>query len=219
MAALLSLPFRYGGAMVQRLVFVLLVLLLANGARATSLEVYEQAMGAAAHGDDREAVARLQGGLGVLPPEPSVVRERFATAAALLAMRDRLALQLDLAGGGSAGAAARTYLAAHPPPSPGRPWVAALAGVVVPGAGHAWLGRWRDGATVALMVWPMLFLTFWAWRRRMGPVTLFFAMVTVWLWSGTIFSAYSLARRGDLYTYLAWWQGVWQASGLPGRPW
>jgi len=202
------------------LLFLLsLFLLVASGAWATPIEVYRQAVQVAAEGHDREAVALLQGGLGVLPPGASVARERLAAAAALLAMRDHLALQPGLLGAGAPAAAVRGYLASHPAPPRGRPWVAPLLGAVLPGAGHAWLGRWRDAATTAVMVLPMLLLTFWAWRRRMGPVTLFFALITVWLWSGTLFSAYSLARRGDLHGYLVWWHGVWEASGLPGRPW
>jgi len=205
--------------MVRRLSLLLLVSLLAGGVEATPVEVYRQAMATAAAGHDREAVALLQGGLGVLPPGRSVARERLATAAALLTMRYHLALQPDLAEAGAVEAAVSRYLASHPAPPRGRPWVAPLLGAVFPGAGHARLGRWRDALTAAILVWPMLLLTYWAWRRRMGPVTLFFALITVWLWSGTLFSAYSLARRGDLHCYLVWWQGVWQASGLPGRPW
>jgi len=205
--------------MVRRLSLLLLLSLLAGGVEATPVEVYRRAVATAAEGHDREAVALLQGGLGVLPPGRSVARERLATAAALLAMRDHLALQPDLAGAGAVEAAVSRYLASHPAPPRGRPWVAPLLGAVFPGAGHATLGRWRDALTAAILVWPMLLLTYWAWRRRMGPVTLFFALITLWLWSGTLFSAYSLARRGDLHGYLVWWQGVWQASGLPGRPW
>jgi len=61
--------------------------------------------------------------------------------------------------------------------------------------------------------------TFWADRRDMGPVTVFFAMITAWLWSGMVFSATSLAERGGYELYYAWWQQLWQASGLPSKPW
>jgi len=53
----------------------------------------------------------------------------------------------------------------------------------------------------------------------MGPVTVFFVLTTLWLWSGSVFSAVSLAERGSFEAYVLWWQGLWQASGLPGRPW
>ena len=95
----------------------------------------------------------------------------------------------------------------------------AILATIFPGAGHAWQGRWQDAWVAAIMVWPMLILTLWAASRRMGPVTIFFAMITAWLWSGTVFSSISLAERGGMESYLLWWQGVWQASGLPGRPW
>ena len=98
-------------------------------------------------------------------------------------------------------------------------WLPGLLATIFPGAGHAWQERWNDAVVAAIMVWPMLILTLWAAYRRMGPVTIFFAMITAWLWSGTVFSAISLAERGDVEAYLVWWQGLWQASALPGRPW
>ena len=70
-----------------------------------------------------------------------------------------------------------------------------------------------------MLVWPMLLLTLWAARRHMGPVTVFFALITVWLWSGTVFSSMSLAERASFEAYTLWWQGLWQASGLQGQPW
>jgi len=200
---------------------LVILLLVAVPASADPGTAYRAAMDMAAQGRDREAVARLQGALDALPEGagPGEWRGWLASAAALLDMRRELRLQPTVTETGAAIERVNGYLATAPPPEQGRPWVAALFGAIFPGAGHAWLGRWRDGVKAATLVWPMFLLTVWAWRRRMGPVTVFFAAVTVWLWSGTVFSAYSLARRGDLHAYLAWWQGVWQASGLPGRPW
>jgi len=200
---------------------LIVLLFLAAPAAADPGTAYRAAMDLAAQGRDPEAVARLRGALDVLPEggDPGEWRGWLASAAALLDMRHDLRLQPTFTAAAPAIERVNGYLATAPPPERGRSWLAALCGAVLPGAGHAWLGRWRDGVKAATLVWPMFALTVWAWRRRMGPVTVFFAAVTVWLWSGTVFSAYSLARRGDLHAYLAWWQGVWQASGLPGRPW
>jgi hypothetical protein len=202
---------------------VVALALLVVEAAAGPVESYRAAIDLAAAGQEGEAVARLQGALDLIPSEEGgeagAWRARLATAAALLDMRRHQQLYPSIHAGSSEAAAVRAHLEAHPGPRPGRPWVAAVLGAALPGVGHLWLGRPRDAAAAAVMVWPMLLLTLWAWRRRMGPVTLFFAAITLWLWSGTAFSAYSLARRGDLQAYLAWWQGIWQASGLPGRPW
>jgi hypothetical protein len=201
--------------------WVIVALLVTTPASADPDTAYRTAMALAAEGDDGEAVARLLGALDALPEGPAAGEWRgwLASAAALLDMRRDLRLQPAFTVSAATVARVQAYLATAPPPERGRPWVAGLLGAVFPGVGHAWLGRWHDGVRAAALVWPMLLLTLWAWRRRMGPVTVFFAAITLWLWSGTVFSAYSLARRGDLHAYLAWWQGVWQASGLPGRPW
>jgi len=143
--------------------------------------------------------------------------DRVRSACALLAMRkernarlpDASTIQLRLA---------RAWIQQHPPPDAPKAWPYALASAVVPGLGHWLLGRKRDALTAALLTWPMIALTLWAWRRRMGPVVVFFAAITLWLWSGVIFSATSLAHRGALEAYLAWWHALWQASGLPGLP-
>ncbi|MGD2063418.1 MAG: hypothetical protein PVF51_07545 [Nitrospirota bacterium] len=200
---------------------VIVALVLATSAYADPGTAYRAAMTLAEHGKDGEAIARLQGALDALPRGAGAGEWRgwLASAAALLEMRHELRLQPVLTESTPAAGRIQDYLSASPPPARGRPWLPALLGAVFPGAGHAWLGRWRDGITAGVLVWPMVLLTYWAWRRRMGPLTVFFAAVTLWLWSGTVFSAYSLARRGDLQAYILWWQGLWQASGLPGRPW
>ncbi len=92
-----------------------------------------------------------------------------------------------------------------------------FSAALIPGAGHALLGRWHDARTAFILVVPMLLLTLWAAKRRMGPVTVFFALITLWLWSGTVFSAWSLHERQALELYSLWWQGLWQASALPGH--
>ena len=53
----------------------------------------------------------------------------------------------------------------------------------------------------------------------MGPVTAFFALVTAWLWSGSVFSAIALAERGGMEAYLDWWRELWRFAAIPGRPW
>ncbi len=143
---------------------------------------------------------------------------RIRTACALLRMRDAQALQPAGLADGPEAVLVQRWLAAHPAPARSSPWVPALLSLV-PGLGHLYLGRGRDALVAALLVWPMLALTLWAWIRRMGPVVVFFGGITAWLWSGVIFSAYALAMRGNLEDYLAWWRALWQASGLPGTPW
>lgn len=188
-------------------------------AAASPQQAYEQAMRLASVGRTKQAMATLEGAMAVLPrSDPWYAR--VAAADALLFMRQQhlptpgLQSQSDLEM-----ALARRFVDSNPAPSSKRVWPAVLFAVILPGAGHAWLGRWHDASVAALMVWPMLLLTVWAAFRRMGPVTVFFALVTLWLWSGTVFSAMSLAERGNAEAYMAWWQHVWQSSGLPGHPW
>ncbi|MDX8401044.1 MAG: hypothetical protein R8K47_00275 [Mariprofundaceae bacterium] len=184
-------------------------------------DVWRDVMELAAHGHDAQAVAALRAAARLAPGD--VWRARMASAAALLAMRERArrgdpVRQVEGLRGVHA-ALARQWMAAHPVPEGAPAWPAGLLAALLPGAGHAWLGRWRDAGVAAALVWPMLVLTLWAARRRMGPVTVFFAAITLWLWSGTVFSAVSLAERGSLEDWLGWWQQLWQAAGLPGRPW
>ncbi len=189
--------------------------------------VWQEVMALAASGHDAEAVAALRAGAWLAASEGW--RARMRSAAALLAMREAARRgRLHAAGPAENAAAglrgvhrmlAARWLKAHPAPEAAPSWPAGLLAALLPGAGHAWLGRWRDAGVAAMLTWPMLLLTFWAARRRMGPVTVFFAAITLWLWSGTVFSAVSLAERGGLEDWLRWWQALWQASGLPGRPW
>lgn len=187
----------------------------AQPAVADASDAYHRAIALAAQGRDVEAVAMLA---GAVETAPEVWAVRMRVAAALLGMRTRQGVEAPLADGMN-GALVAAYAQSHaaPPPADGR--VAGVLAAVFPGAGHAWLGRWHDAATAAMLVWPMLLLTLWAWRRGMGPLTVFLALLTLWLWSGSVFSAVSLAERGGFEAYAQWWQGMWQASGLPGRPW
>ncbi len=178
---------------------------------------YRQALHLAASGHDARAAEMLERAASAVP---APWKARMRTAAALLRMRHARSSHPDLSGNRSPQAAlARAYLAARPAPETGPAWPVAVLAALLPGAGHLRLGRPRDAAVVAVFVWPMLLLTLWAWKRRMGPVTVFFALITLWLWSGSIFSALSLHERGGLGAYLRWWQGLWQAAALPGRPW
>ncbi len=194
-------------------------LLCVSQAWAEPAQVYDQAMRLAASGQMSQAVAMLQGGAWSLTPtDPWYNRMRAAIA--LLRARARADAHLPEAMGNAYLLLAQRYVQATPMPKGEPPWVPALLATLFPGAGHAWLGRWRDAWSAALLVWPMLALTLWAWKRHMGPVTVFFAILCLWLWSGSIFSAASLSARASLDMYDAWWQGLWQASALPGRrPW
>jgi len=198
------------------------LLLLLSGAFVASAEpaqAYHQAINLAAQGNDRTAIATLTAVLTVMPDQ-SIWKSRMQAAQQLLTMRMQKSTVFPPISHPNANLSlAAAVAASHPVLASATTWPAALLATIFPGAGHAWLGRWHDAITAALMVWPMLLLTFWSATRRMGPVTLFFAAITLWLWSGTIFSALSLAERGNLETYLTWWQSIWQASGLPGRPW
>jgi len=203
-------------------IVVVSLLLLLSGAFIASAEpaqAYRQAINLAAQGDDRTAIATLTVLQEVLPDQ-SIWTFRMQAAQQLLSMRMAKSTVFPPISQSNVNLALAAAVAAEHPILPqASTWPAALLATIVPGAGHAWLGRWHDAATAALMVWPMLLLTCWAAKRHMGPVTLFFAAITLWLWSGTVFSALSLAERGNFETYLTWWQSIWQASGLPGRPW
>lgn len=180
---------------------------------------YHQAVNLAATGNDRAALASF-GVLEKMVPQQSIWQQRISAARKLIHMRaNRQTVFPPQSGPNPNLALATAYAAAHPLLQEAQRWPAIALAVIFPGAGHAWQGRWHDAGMAALMVWPMLILTLWAGSRRMGPVTVFFALITVWLWSGTVFSSLSLAERASAETYLAWWQNVWQASGLPGRPW
>jgi len=189
-------------------------------AMAGSRDVYRQAVQLAAQGHNDEAAAMLMGAAGMSRGQ-DVWRERMQAAAALLRMREEHALRPILAPAANTIHAGLTeqYIHVHPAPEQARVWIPGLLATLFPGSGHAWLTRWHDAAVAAMLVWPMLLLTFWAWKRRMGPVTVFFGLLSLWLWSGTVFSAVSLAERGSMEAYMAWWQGLWQFTGLPGRPW
>ena len=196
-----------------------ILLLLATAVEANPAQVYRQSLQMVANGQEAEAIAALQASASVLSDQ-DIWKTRMFAAAILLEVKRQQQGHLPARTGGIANLAlASGYAEANPPPEAEASWPVVLLAVVLPGAGHAWQGRWRDAGVAAMLIWPMLLLTLWAARRRMGPVTVFFAMITVWLWSGTVFSSISLAERSTYEAYSLWWQGYWQASGLPGRPW
>lgn len=206
--------------MCKRLILaaVLLAAMAPAMAVASPGQAYDAAIALAARGNTAEAMAMMQGAAASLPATDPW-RQRLEAARWLLSMR-RMHTGIAMAPGANGWVLlADRYLKGHPIPAAKAAWPTGLLAAVLPGAGHARLGRWRDAATAAMLVWPMLLLTVWAARRRMGPVTVFFAILTLWLWSGTVFSAVSLAERGGAEAYMAWWQHLWLASGLPGRPW
>jgi len=180
--------------------------------------VYQQSLQMALQGSLSESIVALQAASAVLPPE-NIWRERMLAASVLLGIRKQGTVRLLVSDDNNYLRLAKAYIQAHPHPESMRVWPVAVLASAFPGAGHAWQGRWHDAVVAALFVWPLLILTWWAARRKMGPVTVFFGLLTLWLWSGTVFSAVSLAERGDFELYVQWWQGVWQASALQGRPW
>ena len=181
-------------------------------------EAYRQALNLAAQGKESMAMASLAAASETLPLEQPW-RSRMVAAHTLIQMRQMSETRIEQGSTNPYLLLSKTQISRDAPPEPEPSWPVVVAATLFPGAGHALQGRWSDAKTAALMVWPFLILALWAAKRRMGPVTLFFALITVWLWSGTVFSAISLAERGDVELYMTWWQGLWQASGLPGRPW
>ena len=192
-------------------------------AHATPEQVWQESMKLAQQGQDRQAIAVLEGAI-LQSGQSNVWTQRFDIAKRLLKLRYDAKVnstyntlmpkqnnQYDML--------MQSWLQQHPIPTVEESIMPGLLAAMIPGAGHAWLGRWGDAGVAAMLVWPLLILTFWAARRDMGPVTVFFALITAWLWSGTVFSATSLAERGDFELYYAWWQQMWMASGLPSKPW
>jgi len=194
------------------------ILLFSTASNADPARAYHQALSLAAQGHDSEAMASLSVLAEAMPAEQSW-KPRMLAAYELIRIRESMAYQLEGDRSNPYLNLSRAYVVAHAPPDPESTTAVMIAATLLPGAGHALQGRMDDAMTAALMVVPMLILTLWAAKRRMGPVTLFFALITVGLWSGTVFSAISLVERGSAELYSLWWQGLWQASGLPGRPW
>ncbi|OIO67865.1 MAG: hypothetical protein CO186_10715 [Zetaproteobacteria bacterium CG_4_9_14_3_um_filter_49_83] len=202
------------------LLIMMMVASLPAQADEASKQVYDQAVQLASQGDQHGALTALQAAGAVLPQQDHW-KQRMSAAALLLSMRMQhlTTLSMQFSAHDPNLALAQGYMAAHQAPLQQPEWPVAILATLLPGAGHAWLGRWHDAAIAALMVWPMLLLTLWALWRSMGPVTVFFALISMWLWSGTVFSAVSLQQRGFSEAYTLWWQGLWQASALPGVPW
>jgi len=184
---------------------------------ASPQQLYQQAIQEAAQGNISRANTRLQAGMQLLAPN-HIWYTRMQAASYLLQMRlsqkvtwkPLAPMQQNLA---------QAYVQQQGVPQASPEWVVGSLATFLPGSGHAYLGLWRDALSAVILVIPMLVLTLWAARRAMGPVTIFFSMITVWLWSGTVFSAVSLAERGSQEEYLFWWKGLWQAAALLGQPW
>ncbi|MDX8408571.1 MAG: hypothetical protein R8J84_00805 [Mariprofundales bacterium] len=194
-----------------------LLLLLPAVALASPQQAWQQAVATAAQGDVSRAAAMLEGAANALP-EMDPWHQRMITASTLFTMQSHQTVSPDGKLIGNHGLMAQAWLQQHASPQPVSSWVVGIIATLLPGAGHLWLQRWRDALVVVALVWPLIGLTLWAGRRRMGPVTVFFAMITTWIWSGTVFSAISLAKRGGLEQYMVWWHALWQAAGLPGSP-
>jgi len=201
----------------MRFLLCCIVLLFPAMAQASAQQVYMDSITLAAQNNLQQAVAGLQASRDISAEE--IWLQRMDLARALFVARAEQGAAEIADGPGTHAKLAHAYQQRVTMPEKQNVWLVRLLSVVLPGAGHAWMGRWADAGVVMLLVWPMLILTLWAAKRRMGPVTLFFAIITAWLWSGTVFSATSLMERGAHEAYLFWWQGLWQAAALPGRPW
>ncbi len=204
-------------------VLAALLMLLPITANAAPEQVWQKSMQLAQQGQDRQALALLEGAI-LQSGQSTVWTQRFDIAKRLLTVRrdakaNRTYNTLMPNSRKQHDMLMQNWLQTHPIPAVEESILPGLLAAIIPGSGHAWLGRWGDAGVSAMLVWPLLILTFWAARRDMGPVTVFFALITAWLWSGTVFSATSLAERGDFELYFAWWQEAWVASGLPSRPW
>jgi len=185
--------------------------------QASPQQLWQQALRHAGQGNAKQAALMLNGAATVLR-QGDPWRSRMMVASELYAMRAAQRVRPAASLVGNYGVLANRWLQHNPAPQPEKTWLVATLATVLPGAGHLLLHRWRDALVVVVLVWPMIGLTLWAARRRMGPVTLFFTLIATWLWSGTVFSAVSLAKRGGLEHYEQWWRALWQASGLPGSP-
>ncbi len=181
---------------------------------------YDSWIAKAAQGDLRTSVEGLRHLAAGLPAN-SIWRERCQMAVLLLDMRRQRSLHLPAMAMPSMSyrLVERKWRQLDQLESPPARWLVLFGAMAVPGGGHAIMGRWHDAWVSFVMTGFMLWLTLWAFRRRMGPVTVFFGVLTVWLWGGTIFSALSLHERYFAEQYMNWWQQLWLASGLPGRPW
>jgi len=193
--------------------------------QANPADAYQQAINMAAQGHEREALAALHV-LQSAIAQPSPTAQQSTWNLRSFAAQQLINIKLEQRSTMLAADNTNPYLSlaanhirTHPLQHETTLWPITLVATLLPGAGHAWQGRWHDAYSAALIVWPMILLTLWALKRRMGPVTVFFALITIWLWSGTVFSAISLAERGSAEAYIIWWQSIWLASGLPGRPW
>ena len=184
---------------------------------ATPKQVYHVAIELAAHDKTKESIAALQAASALLP-EQNLWKSRMLAAAILLTIKQQHQTSIPPSNNLNLNLA-RHFAAQHPLPPITHIWMPAILATLIPGAGHLWLGRPHDAWVACLMVVPIFLLTIWAWRRSMGPVTVFFALITLWLWSGTIFSAISLSERATMEAYLHWWQPLWQAAALSGQPW
>ncbi len=206
-----------------KLLVTLTLLLLPALASASPQQAWNEAMKLAGQGSDRQAIALMKGAY-MQHEAQSIWAQRFDMAMRLLQLRAEAKYHSEysgvkLAGNNQHEMLMANWLQQHPLPETAGAVMPGLLASIIPGSGHAWLGRWGDAGVAAMLVWPLLILTFWAARRDMGPVTVFFALITAWLWSGTVFSAVSLAERGNFELYYAWWQQAWIASGLPSKPW
>ncbi len=66
---------------------------------------------------------------------------------------------------------------------------------LIPGLGHLLLQDWRTALTAFLINGLFIWALAYAWQQRHWPYAAVFGLVVAILWSGTMFSAYSLALR------------------------
>jgi len=185
-----------------------------------SAVVYHASIEMAAKGELNNAILSLQAASAVLP-EGDIWRERMVGALALLQMRKNQEVTTGWFPRNMYAMLSFGYIRDNPIPANAKSasaWITGLLAAVFPGAGHAWLGRWHDAGVAAFMVWPLFLLTLWSIKRG-SPCSIGLVIVSLWLWSGTIFSAVSLTHRINTDVYMQWWKLIWKASALLGQPW
>ncbi|MDE0723792.1 MAG: hypothetical protein OSB62_03735 [Alphaproteobacteria bacterium] len=88
-------------------------------------------------------------------------------------------------------------------------WIATGLGII-PGLGHAYLKDKYSAATACIVGLILLSAMFYSLKYRLWSFTLFFAMIGLTFYAGTIFSAHSLALRGLLEARIMAMKG-WQS--------
>ena len=120
---------------------MLLAMLLPGNAHADASDAYNQAVVMASSGQSKSATVAMATLAAALPAE-DIWHQRAVAAWALLSMRTQRQTELPPLGQANANLTLATAYAATNPLLPeATSWPATALAVAVPGAGHAWLGR------------------------------------------------------------------------------